>query len=328
MEAVSDHLREAPSLCVGSPSEPPSPPCTCCWPLKAFESAAALLREIEELCSQQAQDNGPAAAGSASVLQSNGVSKQQQDAASCTRPFAGLLLEAVELLVDVLRIFGPKQVVLSFNGGKDAVVILHLYRAALVKYTRLQQQEAQQQQQQTNWSRCSPARVATPRAVYFHAGPQEFAEVEAFVQRTAEEFSLSVETYYCDWATGLRSFLLRHPKTPVAFVLGTRLSDPQGARETLAFLQPSSRWLPPFLRVQPLLHFEYGHIWTFLRRLRLPYCSLYDQGYSSIGTKANTQPNPLLAKNDGTQPLPAYELRLWDKEREGRRSHRPDASGH
>ncbi|KAL8446664.1 hypothetical protein Emag_004671 [Eimeria magna] len=358
----------------GAPRDPlgggPNSRCTCCWPTEAFASAAAFLADLEELCCAKSQDDASTTSAASSPLptQSNVAdehqlqqpqqllqqqqqlqqqlqqqqelelleehSKQQQASSSAPRPFASLVAEALELLVDVLRIFGPDKVVLSFNGGKDAVVILHLYRAALVKYTRLQQQEQQQQeeqqqqllqqqllQQQEGCAQCSRGLVARPRAVYFHAGSQEFPEVESFVRQTAEAFAISVETYYCDWASGLRSFVSRHPQTPVAFVLGTRLSDPQRARETLAFLQPSSRWLPPFIRVQPLLHFGYGHIWWFLRQLRLPYCPLYDLGYSSIGTRANTLPNPLLLKNDGSQPLPAYELQMWDKERAGRRSH-------
>ncbi|KAL8271456.1 hypothetical protein Esti_004657 [Eimeria stiedai] len=355
MEATSEAPKGAYSL--SAMGGGPNPNCSCCWPPEAFASAAAFLSNLEELCCARLQDDASTTSAASSPLptQCNVTEEQQlqqpqqlnqqqqqqqlelleehfkhqQAASSGSRSFASLVAEALELLVDVLRIFGPDKVVLSFNGGKDAVVILHLYRAALVKYTRLQQQEQQQQhqqeeeqqQRQEGCARCSAGLVARPRAVYFHAGSQEFSEVESFVRQTAEAFAISVETYYCDWASGLRSFVSRHPQTPVAFVLGTRLSDPQRGREALAFMQPSSRWLPPFIRVQPLLHFGYGHIWWFLRQLRLPYCPLYDLGYSSIGTRANTLPNPLLSKNDGSQPLPAYELQMWDKERAGRRSH-------
>ncbi|KAL8437369.1 hypothetical protein ACSSS7_000964 [Eimeria intestinalis] len=334
MEAASAAPKEPPLGGAPSvPGEPPNKRCSCCWPPEAFASATAFLSDLEELCCVKLQDDASTTSAASSPLptQSNVAeeqqlqqqqlqqqqqqqelelleeqSKQQKAASSGSRSFASLVDEALELLVDVLRIFGPNKVVLSFNGGKDAVVILHLYRAALVKYTRLQQQEQQQQeaeqqqQQQQGCPRCSTGLVARPRAVYFHAGSQEFPEVESFVRQTAEVFAISVD---CSLSAG------------------TRLSDPQRGRETLAFLQPSSRWLPPFIRVQPLLHFGYGHIWWFLRQLRLAYCPLYDLGYSSIGTRANTLPNPLLSRNDGSQPLPAYELQMWDKERAGRRSH-------
>lgn len=37
-------------------------------------------------------------------------------------------------------------------------------------------------------------------------------------------------------------------------------------------------------------------VWTFLRECDLPYCCLYDQGYTSIGNITDTVPNPALRK--------------------------------
>ncbi|OEH78548.1 dj-1 family domain-containing protein [Cyclospora cayetanensis] len=200
--------------------------CSNCWPRVAFDSAASLLRGIEELNGSDGVDVCKSASQSKDSRQQQ--PKEEDKASVCPRACAGLALEALELLVDILRV------------------------------------------------------------------------------------------YYSDWASGLRSFLSQRPHTPFAFVLGTRNTDPQGLTESLQFLQPSSRWLPPFLRVQPLLKFGYGHVWDFLRYFKLPYCCLYDQGYSSIGTMENTRPNPLLIPSDGGAALPAYELLSWEREREGR----------
>lgn len=113
----------------------------------------------------------------------------------------------------------------------------------------------------------------------------------------------------------------------VAFVLGTRKGDPNcGEQETFA---PSSTWMPvPFMRVNPILNWEYGHVWHFLRTFNLPYCSLYDQGYTSLGKMSQTLPNPALRRKtlsthqthdtEGESFWPAYMLTDWSLERAGR----------
>jgi 3'-phosphoadenosine 5'-phosphosulfate sulfotransferase (PAPS reductase)/FAD synthetase len=37
-------------------------------------------------------------------------------------------------------------------------------------------------------------------------------------------------------------------------------------------------------------------VWKFLRQNKLAYCSLYDEGYTSLGEKHNSQKNPYLRK--------------------------------
>lgn len=44
------------------------------------------------------------------------------------------LKQALRVLSDALRLYGPEALVTSFNGGKDAVVVLHLMRATLAQH--------------------------------------------------------------------------------------------------------------------------------------------------------------------------------------------------
>ena len=66
----------------------------------------------------------------------------------------------------------------------------------------------------------------------------------------------------------------------------------------------------------------------FIRQLEIPYCELYDQGYTSLGGTKDTHPNPALlvekgkeAGNlavDGKRYKPAHQLWEDEEERLGR----------
>ena len=82
---------------------------------------------------------------------------------------------------------------------------------------------------------------------------------------------------------------------------------------------------PSFMRVLPILEWEYNHVWDVILEARIPYCSLYDKGYTSLGSVEDTSPNPALAyttSKGATAYKPAYELpmALHNTERNGRYS--------
>jgi FAD synthetase len=225
--------------------------------------------------------------------------------------------EALKCLDHAYRLYGPESVVVSYNGGKDAVVILHLLRAAHAHYHR---------------QHCgTDAPIIRPRAIYFDH-KDEFPEVLKLLHDTVQDYDLDMICFEqgIGFSDGLE-ILVSHnyPRGstvtfPMAFVLGTRSSDPNAHSQ--GHFAPSSHYMPPFMRVNPILEWTYGHVWHFLRLFQLPYCCLYDMGYTSLGTVKDTRPCPALAvagvrntTGDGVPKYwPAYMLRDWDQERAGR----------
>ncbi len=74
--------------------------------------------------------------------------------------------------------------------------------------------------------------------------------------------------------------------------MGTREGDP-GAHKLTTFSPTDGDW-PELMRVNPVLSWRYKDIWAFIRGLSLPYPSLYDRGYTSLGGLKNTAPNAAL----------------------------------
>lgn len=112
---------------------------------------------------------------------------------------------------------------------------------------------------------------------------------------------------------------LAHPEIKAVF-MGTRACDPY-AHQLTAVEKTDAGW-PEFYRVSPLIKWNYHQVWKFLRDLWLPYCTLYDHGYTSLGDKHNTERNPALEFTDTfgrTRHKPAYLLEDGNLERNGRK---------
>ena len=88
------------------------------------------------------------------------------------------LKQGLGVLTQALRLYGEDTVVTAFNGGKDAVVVLHLMRAALAQHRRQQPAEAG----------AGPRRQ---RVIFFEV-KDEFPEVASFLHETAERYNLEV----------------------------------------------------------------------------------------------------------------------------------------
>ncbi|KAM6501128.1 hypothetical protein JOM56_004142 [Amanita muscaria] len=231
------------------------------------------------------------------------LAQQVYDLANSDDPLSKPVKEALQVIEECLNDYGPQHVSLSFNGGKDCTVLLHLYVAALAR--RLSQ----------------PAELPPIPAIYI-AVPSPFPILETFIDQATKDYNLDL--YYCrppndgddmilppvngesgqgrytsaekakvnhGMKQALEVYKSRFPDIQ-AILVGTRRTDPHGA--SLSYRNMTDPGWPRYVRVNPIINWSYSDVWNYLRKLKVPYCSLYDEGYTSLGSTYNTLPNPAL----------------------------------
>ena len=217
------------------------------------------------------------------------------------RRFCSNVRGAMVMIDKLLDIF-PNSASFSFNGGKDSTVVLHLLRLAMYKRGKSGEIKSALQ------------KGADGELITFYFDSDScFDEEKEFVDSTATKFDISIMKLKCTFKEGLESLTKEHGVK--AIFMGTRRADPDG--KDIDKLSTSSPGWPAFLRVNPCLDWKYNDVWMFLRIFSFPYCSLYDRGYTSIGSKSKTKPNEALKREDGTY-MPAYMLEDEAKERSER----------
>ncbi|KAK5048893.1 hypothetical protein LTR84_005313 [Exophiala bonariae] len=281
---------------------------------------------------------------------------------------------AMGVVERAVREYSFEHVSLSYNGGKDCLVLLIIYLAVLHSHftgTREetmageQQQGGEEQTQGENFPTSIPSIYAKP--------PDPFPAVTSFVDYSSALYHLDLthistnpgpnkkqrshsnppltqpppkfDASQYQQANGgghdlpamkpivsfrdaFALYLDKHPQVQAIFV-GTRRTDPHGGHLT-HFDATDHNW-PAFMRVHPVIDWRLEEIWCFLRSpclkdLRtggpLLYCSMYDEGYTSLGGVNDTVRNPYLKFRDPDtgedRYRPAYEMRRDDGERLGR----------
>ncbi|GAA5886145.1 hypothetical protein JCM16303_000064 [Sporobolomyces ruberrimus] len=256
---------------------------------------------------------------------------------------------ALEVVEKAIQLYSIDHLALSFNGGKDCTVLVHLLAASLIHLS----------------SASSPTPVDLPSipTIYVRQ-PSPFPQEEKFTLICSTRYNLDLQAVQGEtmkdslriWMEGRKK---EKGKEVKAVLVGTRRTDPHGAK--LTSFDPTDPTWPRFIRVHPILDWSYSEIWQFLKHPDLTlgastrgsepvgggveWCELYDYGYTSIGSTHNTFPNPLLRRTPSTTPfssnpstptldpttttisgsieaigswLPAWELRDETQERAGR----------
>nr|CAB3246480.1 FAD synthase [Phallusia mammillata] len=204
---------------------------------------------------------------------------------------------SIEILNEALTMYSLDELCIGFNGGKDCTALLHLLYAAICrKY---------------------PQRNSKLQALYIQ-DEHPFEELEEFMKHSTNRYNLNVITMKGAMKAALDTLQSQQPYIK-AVVMGTRCTDPY-SKNLSAFTPTDGDW-PYYMRISPILNWSYRDIWTFLRKLSLPYCVLYDRGYTSLGSRDKTQRNEKLRYTDNQNNVkyrPAHCLQNEDLERNGR----------
>lgn len=197
------------------------------------------------------------------------------------------------------------EICVSFNGGKDCCVVLYLYFAVALRHA-----------------------FKFPLKALFIQIPNSFPEMNQFVEDELERFfqhgmfeMIRYNDVNSDKFLNLKESLqmLKDTRPTMKYILmGVRKSDGPYFLNMPEFAPTDAGW-PQFTRVNPILDWTYSEIWLFIRCLKLPYCSLYDEGFTSVDNTLNSVPNEALMDSKTSKHLPAYWLDNQELERKSRR---------
>ncbi|EXJ84635.1 hypothetical protein A1O3_05305 [Capronia epimyces CBS 606.96] len=270
---------------------------------------------------------------------------------------------ALEVIAKALQDYEFGSLSISYNGGKDCLVLLILYLAVLhTHFTQPKNRRKDEPEPPRSFPTYIPAIYAKP--------PDPFPAVTEFVEYSSRLYHLDLThiatnpgprprershsnpplTHGLPSLTDLDSingddgqdaaskptisfrdafalYLTSHPSIQAIFV-GTRRTDPHGSH--LTHFDPTDHNWPKFMRIHPIIDWRLSEIWCFLRSPHLKdpltggplkYCSMYDEGYTSLGGVNDTLKNPKLKcveENGDERYKPAYEMTQDDGERLGR----------
>lgn len=207
---------------------------------------------------------------------------------------------SIKIIEQCFSEYKPEEVSISFNGGKDCCVVLFLAYAVSLRMG-----------------------IKSPLHAVLIKIKNQFNEMTDFVNSLVKstytkqfiEFIVFNETK--SMKNALWDLQAMRPEFK-AILIGTRRSDGAYFKDLKAFAYTDGDW-PKYMRVNPILDWTFSEIWYFMRLLKLPYCSLYDRGYTSIDNTLNTVQNKDLLVENGVDYLPAWRLQDGESERYSRK---------
>jgi len=186
------------------------------------------------------------------------------------------ITKSKDIIRKALKKFEKDKIAIAWTGGKDSTVVLHLTREV-----------------------CG-GRI--PVRIFFNDSGLEFPEVLEFVKKISRDWKLDlirVRHAKCDLEKLKRTSdarLARETKIRAieqgirehkinTYIVGIRHDEHPSRAKEIVFSPRKDH-----MRIHPILHFMERDIWDYIKKFKVPYVSLYDKGYRSLGEKPFTKP--------------------------------------
>jgi len=238
--------------------------------------------------------------------------------------------QSKEIIREALKRFPTDELLLAWTGGKDSTTMLWLYRQAckdlekpLPRAMFIDEGHVFEEivelvdRVKTDWN-VEVVLVKNTDVSEKAEKPGDLIRVADLNERNRQEIEnlgFSEEAFPFEPESYVGNHLMKTVAMNVfmenngAKGLSTAIRwDEQEARVAEEYFSP--RKSPDHTRVQPILHFRERDIWNATHQYHIPFCSLYYQGYRSLGAKGSTM---------RTSDIPAWEQDLENTpERAGR----------
>ncbi|XP_015118644.1 FAD synthase [Diachasma alloeum] len=178
------------------------------------------------------------------------------------------------------------EVAICFDGSIESTVLLHLAHIA--------------QMQLGNSSKIN---------LIMFRHEEWFPEVENFIKDITSRYNLNIITLNQLPQEGAKSLEASHPDIKILLLGIKSRNKDSGLYHSLA----RQTGIASMVIKCPLNGWTVDSLWTLARSLSLPYCSLYDKGYTCVGGRKGTKPNVNLITGDKETCQPAWKLNSGGK---------------
>lgn len=199
--------------------------------------------------------------------------------------------KSYQVINDAYNKWSKKKVYLSFTGGKDSMLLLHLVKKTMgeipskvmfIEESHFPEVYDFVDEIKKKWNLDLFVAEDKPSLEEYRELKLKMTNVKLKKDRD-KKIERMKELARIMKINAIKNAYKKHQWD--ALLVGIRW-DEHEARSTEEYFSPREN----HTRIHPILHFSEDDVWNYIKTHEVPYCSLYDQGYRSLGEKEFTKP--------------------------------------